>query len=128
VISATVAIPDTIITLTPETRPVTVKPIVEKHQDGEQRVALGKAIDAAFASACEMYGCIEIPEGIPFEDLPQEEHDRCVRRGRLDAFSILEPILTWDAAVRMAELLAEAAWQIRARELATPPSAFKVRL
>jgi hypothetical protein len=54
-----------------------------------------------------------------------ERNSRCVRRGRNSAFQDLKSVLSWDAAVAMAELIAEAAWQFRARELASPPSAYK---
>ena len=98
----------------------------DKGQPDDQIDALISALSEAFVSSCELYGDLDLPTGVAFEDLPPEHHARCVRQGRYDAFSQFRSILTWEAAARLAELVAEAAWQFRARELATPPSAFKV--
>ena len=35
------------------------------------------------------------------------------------AFEVLEPVLPRETAIQMAEAIAEAAWQVRARELAS---------
>jgi hypothetical protein len=98
----------------------------EEEQPDEQFAALLAAITDAFASACEHYGYMPMPVGVPFEAFSDKTHDRFIRWGRRDAFNTLKSVLTWDAAAAMAELIAEAAWQFRARELATPASAFKV--
>jgi hypothetical protein len=78
---------------------------------------LDEAMKVAFAHACEEYQW-DFPEGVPFEALGQEVYDLFLNRGRFGAFKVLESVLPRETAIQMAEAIAEAAWQLRARELA----------
>lgn len=82
---------------------------------------LDEAMRVAFARACEEFNW-DFPEGLPFEALGKPVYDLFYRRGRWVAFDVFKPVLPRDAAVQMAEAIAEAAWQLRARELASPPA------
>ena len=76
-----------------------------------------EAMKVAFVQVCDEYQW-DFPEGVPFEALGKDVHSLFFSRGQLVAFEVLEPVLPREAAIQMAEALAEAAWQLRGRELA----------
>lgn len=84
----------------------------------EPRRPLNEAMQVALAQAYDEYQW-DFPEGIPFEALGKEVYSLFFNRGRFAAFAVLEPVLPRETAIQMAEAIAEAAWQVRARELAS---------
>jgi len=77
---------------------------------------LDEAMKVAFAQACDEYQW-DFPEDVPFEALGTKVYSLFFNRGRFVAFEVLEPVLPRETAIQMAEAIAEAAWQLRAREL-----------
>jgi hypothetical protein len=95
----------------------TIAPSPSEAHPREPWRPLDEAMKVAFAQACDEYQW-DFPEGVPFEALGEEVHSLFFSRGRLVAFEVLEPVLPREAAIQMAEAIAEAAWQLRTRELA----------
>jgi hypothetical protein len=93
---------------------VTITEPVQPHDWSQENEE--KDIAQAFLDACGVYLDEDFPRDVPFDALGHDVRELFVYRGRMLALETLEPVLPWEAAVRIAEALGEAAWYVCAPE------------